>query len=376
MRQGSCSAAESSWSSAPTLVVEPNRSIVVVVLVAAPSPSSLTNHGDSGDGNRDRVGSTAGTCQCACASRHAPDGQALPTAAGDWPSDVHVSGFPRTREASGRPDQHRGQPDRTCRDVGRSSRRALVPIPQVSRRGSLRPPRASETRRMNRRAHGLGRGLSCLGLLSTSAYLGWRITTLPSHTPTWLVAARPRRRDRRVPGIHPVDVGPVADEPVDGSGRAVEPSPVDVVVRVDQQPVHHARRHIAGHAVDGRRPTRRRRPRGQTRHRRARRRVRRGVRGARHRRSQRPEDLRRRGVDLALLVAGRRRHPTRRCHQHAVAADRRRPGRRGDRSVVDGRRRFGRARPERSARADVRAPEPQPGARSAGCGDPRRVRVP
>ena len=94
---------------------------------------------------------------------------------------------------------------------------------------------------MNRRAHRLGRGLTCVGLLSTSAYLGWRIATLPSRAPTWLVvvalaveiigflgsilltwALWPTRRTR------PQDA-------------AVEPTQVDVVVRIDQQPVHHAR---------------------------------------------------------------------------------------------------------------------------------------
>lgn len=41
---------------------------------------------------------------------------------------------------------------------------------------------------MNRRAHRIGRGLTCLGLLSTGTYLGWRVATLPSHPPVWLVA--------------------------------------------------------------------------------------------------------------------------------------------------------------------------------------------
>ena len=40
---------------------------------------------------------------------------------------------------------------------------------------------------MNRRAHGIGRMVTCVGLLSTGGYLGWRFATLPSHAPTWLV---------------------------------------------------------------------------------------------------------------------------------------------------------------------------------------------
>ncbi|MGZ4725036.1 MAG: hypothetical protein ACXV8L_12580, partial [Ilumatobacteraceae bacterium] len=40
---------------------------------------------------------------------------------------------------------------------------------------------------MNRRAHGIGRVMTCAGLMSTGGYLGWRIATVPGHTPTWLV---------------------------------------------------------------------------------------------------------------------------------------------------------------------------------------------
>ena len=40
---------------------------------------------------------------------------------------------------------------------------------------------------MNRRAHTIGRGVTCLGLASTGGYLGWRLATLSNHAPIWLV---------------------------------------------------------------------------------------------------------------------------------------------------------------------------------------------
>ena len=41
---------------------------------------------------------------------------------------------------------------------------------------------------MNRRAHRIGRGLTCLGLLSTAEYLGWRLCDVAERPPVWLVA--------------------------------------------------------------------------------------------------------------------------------------------------------------------------------------------
>ncbi|HEX2785062.1 MAG TPA: glycosyltransferase family 2 protein [Ilumatobacteraceae bacterium] len=94
---------------------------------------------------------------------------------------------------------------------------------------------------MNRRAHGIGRLLACAGLLSTSAYLGWRITTLPGRSPTWLV----------VLALAVELVGFLGSILLTWalwrSPRAIpedafaEPRLVDVVVRVDQQPIHHVR---------------------------------------------------------------------------------------------------------------------------------------
>ncbi len=102
---------------------------------------------------------------------------------------------------------------------------------------------------MNRRAHSIGRGLTCLGLLSTTAYLGWRVATLPSHPPVWLVALA---LGVELAGF--VGSGVLMWALWHGPGASVEqaslsfdehlgldPSRVDVVVRVDQQPIHHIR---------------------------------------------------------------------------------------------------------------------------------------
>jgi hypothetical protein len=97
---------------------------------------------------------------------------------------------------------------------------------------------------MNRRAHRIGRGLTCLGLLATAGYLFWRVTTLPASAPIWLVAlavaveimgfvgsgllawALWRRPQRVEPRQLRDDVA--ADR-------------VDVVIRVDQQPARDVR---------------------------------------------------------------------------------------------------------------------------------------
>ncbi len=102
---------------------------------------------------------------------------------------------------------------------------------------------------MNRRAHRIGRGLTCLGLLSTGTYLGWRVATLPSHPPVWLVALA---LGVELAGF--VGSGVLMWALWHGPGAAVEqaslsfdehlgldPSHVDVVVRVHQQPIHHIR---------------------------------------------------------------------------------------------------------------------------------------
>ena len=96
---------------------------------------------------------------------------------------------------------------------------------------------------MNRRTHALGRGLTSLGLASTATYLAWRVATLPSRPPLWLVALAIVievtgfvgsgllawalwRIPKRVPDTH---------------GYSDTRDPVDVVVRVERQPIHDIR---------------------------------------------------------------------------------------------------------------------------------------
>jgi hypothetical protein len=94
---------------------------------------------------------------------------------------------------------------------------------------------------MNRRMHRIGRGLTCLGLLSTGAYLCWRIGTLPSRPPLWLVVVALAVEIAGFVGSllltwalwHGKYATP-AQTDVDAAG-------VDVVVRVDQQPIHDVR---------------------------------------------------------------------------------------------------------------------------------------
>src|SRR3954471_4266070 len=104
---------------------------------------------------------------------------------------------------------------------------------------------------MNRWAHRTGQGLTCLGLLLTGAYLGWRIATLPSAPPVWLVGVGLVVEVGGVVGF----VGEIGG--FIGSGvlmwalwhgsRAApqhaetERTLLDVAVRVDQQPVHQIR---------------------------------------------------------------------------------------------------------------------------------------
>jgi hypothetical protein len=94
---------------------------------------------------------------------------------------------------------------------------------------------------MNRRAHGIGRGLTCLGLASTGAYLGWRIATLPSQPPIWLVGLA-----ISVEIVGFIGSGLLMWALWHGSQRPsgdtdVAQDRVDVVIRVDDQPMHHVR---------------------------------------------------------------------------------------------------------------------------------------
>ena len=83
--------------------------------------------------------------------------------------------------------------------------------------------------------------VTCVGLLSTGGYLGWRFATLPSHAPTWLV----------VLALVVEIIGFIGSSLL---AWALWPAPraihddaqrdagaVDVVVRVDRQPVHQVR---------------------------------------------------------------------------------------------------------------------------------------
>lgn len=94
---------------------------------------------------------------------------------------------------------------------------------------------------MNRRAHGIGRIVACVGLLATGGYLGWRVATLPNHTPTWLVVLA-----LAVETIGFVGSGLLAwalwpAQLVVHRGVQRDAGTVDVVVRVDRQPVHQVR---------------------------------------------------------------------------------------------------------------------------------------
>ena len=92
---------------------------------------------------------------------------------------------------------------------------------------------------MNRRAHRIGRGVTCLGLLSTTVYLGWRIATLPSRPPLWLVAVAIAVEVVGFVGSgllawalwHGPHVAAHTEDPT----ASIEPGEVDVMVRVDQQ---------------------------------------------------------------------------------------------------------------------------------------------
>jgi hypothetical protein len=96
---------------------------------------------------------------------------------------------------------------------------------------------------MNRRAHRMGRVLTCLGLASTGAYLGWRIATLPGKPPVWLVASAICVEVAGFIGswILMWALWHGARPQPTGIPDDLDQSRVDIVVRVDQQPIHQIR---------------------------------------------------------------------------------------------------------------------------------------
>ena len=98
---------------------------------------------------------------------------------------------------------------------------------------------------MNRWAHRTGRGLTCLGLLSTAAYLGWRIATLPSQPPLWIVVLAIVVEIAGFVGsgilMWALWHGPAASASAASTDVNVDPTGTDVAVRVDQEPIHQVR---------------------------------------------------------------------------------------------------------------------------------------
>ena len=94
---------------------------------------------------------------------------------------------------------------------------------------------------MNRRAHGIGRVVTCAGLLSTGGYLGWRLATLPGHTPTWLVVLALAVEMVGFVGSALLAWALWPAPTAIHTGAQIDPGDVDVVVRVDRQPVHQVR---------------------------------------------------------------------------------------------------------------------------------------
>ena len=97
---------------------------------------------------------------------------------------------------------------------------------------------------MNRWSHRIGRGLTCLGLLLTAAYLGWRIATLPS-TALWIVGLAIVVESAGFIGSGILMWAlwhgrPTPTRPPD-NGAEIDPNGIDIVVRVDQQPIHQVR---------------------------------------------------------------------------------------------------------------------------------------
>ena len=98
---------------------------------------------------------------------------------------------------------------------------------------------------MNRGRHRIGRGLTCLGLLSTAAYLGWRIATLPSRPPLWTVVLAIVVEIAGFVGsgilMWALWHGQSTPASVAGTDGEIDPTGIDVAVRVDQQPLHQVR---------------------------------------------------------------------------------------------------------------------------------------
>ncbi|MEY2580349.1 MAG: hypothetical protein QOE09_198 [Ilumatobacteraceae bacterium] len=97
---------------------------------------------------------------------------------------------------------------------------------------------------MNRWAHRIGRGLTFVGLLATGAYLCWRVGSFPGQAPIWVVVVA---FVVEIAGF--VGSGLLMWALWHGATPAKTPvgeaqtahGPVDVVVRVDQQPGHQIR---------------------------------------------------------------------------------------------------------------------------------------
>jgi hypothetical protein len=99
---------------------------------------------------------------------------------------------------------------------------------------------------MNRRTHRIGQGLSFLGLASTAAYLGWRVATLPSHAPLWLIVLALVVEIAGFAGsvllVWALWHGSrLVAAPRSPDHPDLRPDHVDVVVRVGQEPIHQVR---------------------------------------------------------------------------------------------------------------------------------------
>ena len=98
---------------------------------------------------------------------------------------------------------------------------------------------------MNRWGHRIGRVLTCLGLLSTVAYLGWRIATLPNQPPLWIVVLAITVEITGFVGsgilMWALWHGQPAPSSPAGNSVEIDPTAIDVCVRVDQEPIHQVR---------------------------------------------------------------------------------------------------------------------------------------
>lgn len=101
---------------------------------------------------------------------------------------------------------------------------------------------------MNRRSHTIGRGLTCLGLVSTGAYLAWRLVTLPTDAPIWLVVVAVLVEITGFVGSGILTwalwrgaQSTVAVAASERESTDTAPSQVDIVIRVDKEPIHQIR---------------------------------------------------------------------------------------------------------------------------------------